>query len=146
MSPPLIAASKQPDAQGTRELAEGWVGRGDRLCNLAADDEQRGRMISAGDKLQRAAIYFLTAERMQNHGSAGRVELYARVQQAFRRGISLAGANCERVEIPYGNAHIAGLYVRANGLVGAATVLVQTNGFDRITEMVFFGAPPRLLA
>ncbi len=146
MCAPLMEASKQPDAQGTRAFAQSWVAMGDRFCNLAADDEQRGRMISAGDKLQRAAIYFLTAERMQNHGSAGRVELYARVQQAFRRGISLAGANCERVEIPYGNAHIAGLYVRANGLVGAAPILVQTNGLDSIKEMLYFVGLPRWLA
>ena len=56
---------------------------GERLCELAEEDEERGRLISAGEKLLRAAIYLLTAERMQGHGSPGRAELYARLQEVF---------------------------------------------------------------
>jgi hypothetical protein len=59
MCAPLIEASKQPDAPGTRAFAQSWVTMGDRLCNLAADDEQRGRSISAGDKFQRARFITL---------------------------------------------------------------------------------------
>ena len=36
----------------------------------------------------------------------------------FDRGIALAGENCERVEIPYGEAHLSALYVRAEGVEG----------------------------
>src|SRR5579862_6645972 len=101
MCAPLMEASKRPDAEGTRAFAASWVTMADRLCSLAADDESRGRMISAGDKRQRAAIYLATAERMQGHGSPGRAQLYARMQAEFRRGIELSGANCSRLEIPY---------------------------------------------
>ena len=147
MCAPLAEAAKQPDAEGTRAFRESWVAMGDKLCGLADDDEARGRMISAGEKLQRASIYFLTAERMLGNGSPGRAELYAKVQQCFQRGTALAHANCERIEIPYGDAHIAGLYVRAEGASGGrAPILVQLNGLDSTKEMKYFVGLPRWLA
>ncbi len=146
MCAPLVEASKQPDAEGTRAFGQSWVKMGERLCDLAQEDEQRGRMLSAGDKLLRAAIYLLTAERMQGHGSPGRAELYGRLQSVFRRGIALTGANCERLEIPYGNAHLAGLYVRAQGGQSRAPILVQLNGLDSTKEMKYFVGLPHLLA
>jgi dipeptidyl aminopeptidase/acylaminoacyl peptidase len=146
MCAPLMEASKQPDAEGTRAFMQTWVAMGDKLCELAAEDESRGRLISAGDKLQRASMYYLTAERMQGHGSAGRVELYARFQKVFQRGIALAHANCERVEIPYGDAVISGLYVRAEGVSGRQPLLVQVNGLDSTKEMKYFVGLPRWLA
>jgi dienelactone hydrolase len=146
MCAPLMEASKQPDKDGTRAFRESWVAMGDKLIVLAAEDEALGRLISAGDKLQRASIYLLTAERMLGHSSPGRAELYAKFQSAFRRGIALSGANCERWEIPYGNAHIAGLYVRARGVSGPAPFLVQLNGLDSTKEMKYFVGLPRWLA
>jgi dienelactone hydrolase len=146
MCAPLMEASKQPDKEGTRAFRESWVAMGDKLIALAAEDEARGRLISAGDKLQRASIYLLTAERMLGHSSPGRAELYAKFQSAFRRGIALSGADCERWEIPYGNAHIAGLYVRARGVSGPAPLLVQLNGLDSTKEMKYFVGLPRWLA
>jgi pimeloyl-ACP methyl ester carboxylesterase len=146
MCAPLQDAAKQADADGTRAFRQSWVKMGDQLCQLAADDEQRGRCLSAGEKLQRASMYYLTAERMLGHGDPDRTELYARCQQIFQRGIKLGKANCERIEIPYGKAHLAGLYVRADGATGAAPVLVQLNGLDSSKEMKYFVGLPRWLA
>ena len=146
MCGPLLEASKQPDAQGTRAFAESWVRMSDRLCDLADEDERRGRMISSGEKRLRAAIYLLTAERMQSHQSPGRMELYRRMLQLFDRGNALTRANCRRIEIPYGEAHLAGLYVRAEGVEGAAPILVQLNGLDSTKEMKYFVGLPRWLA
>ncbi len=146
MCAPLLEASAKPDAEGVRAFGQSWVGMADRLRALAAEDESRGRLISAGDKLQRAAIYLLTAERMQGHSSPGRTELYARMQSSFLRGIELSGANCVRIEIPYGAAHLAGLYVRAQNVEGPAPLLVQVNGLDSTKEMKYFVGLPRWLA
>lgn len=146
MCAPVLEASKQPDAEGTRAFVQSWVRMGERLCDLAAEDEQRSRLISAGEKLLRAAIYFLTAERMQGHGSEGRPELYARLQRVFKRGVALTGANCERIEIPYREAHLAGLYVRADGAEGVSPLLVQINGLDSTKEMKYFIGLPAWLA
>ena len=146
MCAPLMEASKKPDATGTLAFRESWEAMGEKLIGLARDDEARGRLISAGEKLQRASIYLLTAERLQGHSSPGRAGLYDRTQRAFKRGLLLAGANCERIEIPYGNAHIAGLYVRAEGVQGKAPILVQINGLDSTKEMLYFVGMPRWLA
>jgi dienelactone hydrolase len=146
MCAPLLEAAKQPDAAGTRAFLESWVKLADRLAELAAEDEARGRALSAGEKLLRAAIYLGTAERLQGHGVPGRAALYDRYQQTFRRGLALSRANCERVEIPYAGKHIAGLYVRAEGVTGPQPLLVQINGLDSTKEMKYFVGLPRWLA
>jgi dienelactone hydrolase len=146
MCAPLQEAAKQPDATGTQAFRETWSSMADKLCELAAEDEERGRLISAGDKYGRAATYYLTAERLQAHGAAGRGALYSRFLEVFAKGLSLAGENCERVEIPYGDAHIAGLYVRAEGVAGRAPILVQVNGLDSTKEMKYRVGLPRWLA
>jgi dienelactone hydrolase len=146
MCAPLQDAAKQPDAAGTKAFRETWSHMADKLCGLAEEDEARGRAISAGDKYNRAAIYLLTAERLQAHGAPGRVELYTRFLDVFARGVKLAGENCERVEIPYGDAHIAGLYVRAEGVDGPAPILVQVNGLDSTKEMKYRVGLPAWLA
>ncbi len=146
MCAPLQEAAKQPDAAGTKAFRETWSKMADKLCELAAEDESRGRLISAGDKYGRAATYLLTAERLQAHGAEGRAALYQRFREVFAKGIRLAGENCERVEIPYGNAHIAGLLVRAEGVTGRAPILVQLNGLDSTKEMKYRVGLPRWLA
>jgi dienelactone hydrolase len=146
MCGPLQEAAVQPDAAGTREFRETWSVMADKLCSLAEEDEEHGRLISAGDKYGRAATYYLTAERLQAHGAPGRIELYGRFIKAFNRGIKLAGENCERVEIPYGDAHLPGLYVRAEGVTEASPILVQVNGLDSTKEMKYRVGLPQWLA
>jgi pimeloyl-ACP methyl ester carboxylesterase len=146
MCAPLQDAAKQPDAAGTQAFRETWSTMADKLCGLAEEDEARGRRISAGDKYNRAAIYLLTAERLQAHGAPGRLELYERFLDVFARGVKLSGENCERVEIPYGDAHIAGLLVRAEGVAGPAPILVQVNGLDSTKEMKYRVGLPAWLA
>ena len=92
---------------------QSWVRMGDKLSELAAEDEARGRLLSAGEKLGRASIYYLTAERLQAHGAEGRAALYRKVLAAFARSLELSRANAERVEIPYAKARIAGWLIHA---------------------------------
>ena len=146
MCGPLLEAAKQPDAAGVAAFRESWVAMADKLCELAGEDEARGRMISAGDKYGRAATYYLTAERLQGHGAPGRAALYRRFLDVFARGVALAGENASPVEIPYQNAHIAGIYVRADGVAGRAPILVQVNGLDSTKEMKYRVGLPKWLA
>jgi len=135
MCAPLQEAAKAPDAAGTQAFRETWVRMADKLCALADEDKLRGRLLSAGEKLGRAASYLITAERLQAHGSPGRVALYQRVLDLFAEGARLAGDNCERVEIPYGGKQLSALYVRAEGVQGPAPLLIQVNGLDSTKEM-----------
>jgi hypothetical protein len=43
-----------------------------KLCGLAEEDESAGRLFSAGEKYNLAATYYLTCERLQANGAAGR--------------------------------------------------------------------------
>jgi dienelactone hydrolase len=146
MCAPLQDAAKAPDAAGTRAFRETWSRMGEQLCTLGAEDEARGRLISAGDKYGRAATYFLTAERLQAHGAPGRAALYQRMRETFERGVRLAGEPCTRVEIPYEGRHLAALYVPAMGVQEPAPVLVQVNGLDSTKEMKYRVGLPGWLA
>src|SRR5215212_7611818 len=146
MCRPLLELSKQGDDAGTQAFMQSWVAMGDKLAELAAEDEAKGRRLSAGNKLGRAATYYLTAERMQAHSYEPRKALYAKFQATFQKGVQLARENCERIEIPYANAHIAGLYVRAEAVTGRAPILVQINGLDSTKEMIYRVGGPHTLA
>lgn len=149
MCRPLREAADQPDAAGVQAFRETWERMANKLCDLAKEDEERGRMISAGEKYKRAANYLLTCERLQAHGAPGRKALYERFLEVFARGIALAGDNCERVEIPYENGKtLSGLLVRAEGLASGekAPILVQLNGLDSTKEMKYFVGLPGWLA
>ncbi|SIQ33860.1 Prolyl oligopeptidase family protein [Rhizobium sp. RU35A] len=146
MCAPLQDAAKAPDAAGTQAFRETWIRMADKLVSLAQEDEERGRLISAGEKLIRAANYMLTAERLLAHGSEGRVALYQRFLAAFAKGLDLSGSPCRRVEIPYEGTHLSALYVPAEGVDGPAPLLVQVNGLDSTKEMKFLVGLPTWLA
>lgn len=146
MCAPLQDAAKAPDAAGTKAFRESWENMADRLVELAAEDEARGRLISSGDKLLRAANYMLTAERLQAHGSEGRMELYRRFLTTFQKGLAQTGAPARRVEIPYEGTHLSALYVPARNVSGAQPLLVQVNGLDSTKEMKYLVGLPEWLA
>lgn len=144
MCAPLQDAAKAPDSAGTQAFRETWLRMADKLCALADEDKSRGRLLSAGEKLNRAATYLITAERLQAHGAPGRLALYRRFLEVYAEGMKLSGENCERVEIPYEGTVIAGLYTRAergehqahdSRARGRAPILVQVNGLDSTKEM-----------
>ncbi|CAD6543173.1 alpha/beta hydrolase family protein [Paraburkholderia metrosideri] len=142
----LQDAALKPDAEGTRAFRTAWERMGDKLVDLAHEDESRNRLLSAGEKYNRAATYYLTCERLQSHGSPGRAELYSRFLDAFAKGVKLTAENCERVEIPYKDTYLTALYVRPEGSTGRAPVLVQVNGLDSTKEMKYRVGLPQMLA
>lgn len=146
MCEPLLEASKQPDAAGSAAFRKAWSEMADKLCDLAKEDEERGRLLSAGEKYNRAAIYYLTSERLQAHDDPERLGWYRKFLDTFAEGLRLSKENCERVEIPYEGKVISGLYVRAEGVDGPAPVLVQVNGLDSTKEMKYRVGLPDWLA
>jgi len=144
MCRPILEASRAGNDVGTLDFFDAWKGGGDKLATLADEDKRQGRNLSAGEKLGRASLYYIIAERMQAHGFEARLALYQRALAVFLEGIRLARENCERIEIPYEGKHLSALYVRAESIGAAggtatdrAPVVVVMNGLDSTKEMLY---------
>ena len=138
------AAGESADA-GTQAFMQAWMAKAETLIGLASEDEARGRDLSAGKKLERAALYLFNGERMQAHGAPGRVAAYARAREAFDKGTALGKANCERVEIPLENGTMPALWTRAPG-EGPKPAVVYCNGLDSCKELLYWSKLPEALA
>ncbi|MCA0871514.1 alpha/beta hydrolase [Seohaeicola saemankumensis] len=146
MCQPLLAKSEAGEDAGTGDFMLEWLKVADKLVELADEDQAKGRMLSAGPKLQRAALYYLTAERMQGHGHPGRMATYDKGLAAFARGTALSRDTVERVEIPYEGKTIAALLTRAEGVTGPAPAVVYLNGLDSCKELLYWSRLPHELA
>ena len=138
------AAAGGADA-GTPQFMAKWVEMADRLIGLADEDEARGRGFSASDKLERAALYLLVAERMQGHGHPGRKATYAKALETFELSTRLGSLPRERVEVPLASGTMPALYTRAPG-EGRKPVVVYCNGLDSCKELLYWSKLPHALA
>lgn len=138
------AAASGADA-GTPQFIAQWAAMGDKLIDLAAEDEAKGRAFSASNKLERAALYLLNAERMQGHGHPGRQATYAKARATFDRSTVLGRINRERVDIPLQRGTMPALYTRVPG-DGPHPVVVYCNGLDSCKELLYWSRLPEALA
>lgn len=145
MCQPIIEAAAGGGDAGTPQFMKQWANYGDKLIELAAEDEAKGRAFSASNKLERASLYLLVAERMQGHGAPGRKETYAKALDAFERSAKLGKINRERVEIPLATGTMPALYTRAEG-PGPHPVVVYCNGLDSCKELLYWSRLPEALA
>jgi dienelactone hydrolase len=145
MCQPLLDAAQRGEDTGTAAFLAEWVKMADKLAGLAAEDEQKGRRFSAGEKLKRAALYYQTAERMQGHGHPGRAETYAKALAAFQDGTRMAADNVMRVEMPYEGKVLSGLFTRGEG-DGPRPAVIYCNGLDSTKELLYFSWLPHALA
>lgn len=145
MCKPIKDAADSGADAGTAMFMKAWAAMGDKLLEVAAEDEAKGRAISASNKLERASLYLITAERMQGHGHPGRKETYAKARDAFDKSTALGKINRERVEIPLEKGTMAALFTRAEG-EGARPVVVYCNGLDSCKELLYWSRLPEALA
>jgi dipeptidyl aminopeptidase/acylaminoacyl peptidase len=145
MCQPLLDAAERGEDTGTAAFLAEWVKMADKLAALAAEDEGKGRLFSAGEKLKRAALYYQTAERMQGHGHPGREETYAKALAAFQDGTRMAGDTVVRVEMPYEGKTLSGLFTRGEG-EGPRPAVIYCNGLDSTKELLYFSWLPHALA
>lgn len=144
MCEPIRKAAESGDA-GTPDFMRQWVAKAETLLELAAEDEGKGRGFSASEKLERASLYLLVAERMQAQGSAGREETYRKAREAFGRSTVLGSINRERVEIPLADGTMSAIFTRGEG-EGARPVVVYCNGLDSCKELLYWSRLPEALA
>lgn len=145
MCKPIRDAADSGADAGTPQFMKAWAAMGDKLLDLAAQDEANGRAFSASNKLERASLYLITAERMQGHGAPGREATYARARAAFDRSTALGRLNRERVEIPLETGTMPALFTRAPG-EGPRPVVVFCNGLDSCKELLYWTRLPEELA
>lgn len=146
MCQPLLAKAEAGEDAGTVEFMQEWMKVADKLVELAEEDEAKGRLLSAGPKRQRAALYYLTAERMQAHGSENRMATFKKGLENFLLGTKQAGEDVTRVEIPYGDRTLPAFYTRAIGVDGPAPAVVYLNGLDSNKELLYWSRLPQELA
>lgn len=145
MCAPIVAKAGKGEDAGTLEFMAEWVKKAETLIALADEDEARGRAFSASAKLQRAALYLFTAERMQGHGHPGREATYAQARACFEKAMKLGQENCDRVEIPITGGSMPSFYTRGAG-EGCRPVVVYCNGLDSCKELLFWSRLPQALA
>jgi Esterase FrsA-like len=145
MCKPIRDAADSGADAGTPMFMKAWAAMGDKLLELAAQDEAQGRLFSASNKMERAALYLITAERMQGHGAPGREATYAKAREAFDRSTALGRINRERVEIPLATGTMPALVIRAQG-EGRKPVVVFCNGLDSCKELLYWTRLPQELA
>lgn len=146
MCQPIRDAANSGSDAGTPEFLKQWVKKADTLVELAEEDVAKGREFSAGPKLKRASIYYLTAERMQKLGSPGRMATYEKAVDTFVRGTGYARDRVERVEIPYGDGKQLSAYLTLADGDGPRPIVVFCNGLDSFKEMLWLGGFPYALA
>lgn len=146
MCRPLLDAAARGEDTGTGEFLQQWVAMAERLEGLAGEDETLNHLLSGGAKLQRAALYYLVAERMQGQGHPGREATFAKAQEAFRKGIHFSHENAERVEIPYEGVHLPALLTRAKNVSGRMPCVLYVNGLDSCKELLYWSWLPQALA
>ena len=145
MCAPLREKAAKGEDAGTKEFLAEWMKKAETLISLADEDRQKGRDFSAATKLQRAALYLMTAERMQGHGHPGREKTYALARGCFEDATRLARENVRRVEIPLEKGMMPALYTEAPG-EGRKPVVVYCNGLDSCKELLYWSRLGQALA
>lgn len=143
----LVEASKSTDDHAAEAFFSAWRDLGERLTKLAEIDLAAGRKLSAGAKLGRASVYYMTSERMMHPTNVPRKAVYAKGVESFKKFVELYEENCERVEIPYQGTTLAGLLVKApRNVFGPVPCVVFANGLDSFKEMIYGSGVQQALA
>ncbi len=146
VSLPLRPLSTARDHAAAETFFAAWTGLARKAKRQAAADEARGRLLSAGAKYRRAAIYFVQAERMQRPDFKPRQEAFREALDCFSRFTALTRQNCRRVEIPYQNTTLPALFVAAEGGAAGAPCMVHFDGLDVTKEIIYMLGIPEALA
>ena len=137
---PLIEVAQRPNVRDDPDAQRLWVTQwrslGERVEALARTDEAQGHLFSAGRKYLRACVYYMTAERMAGHRDPLKLDIYGKLLETFRKGVTLRDAQLEFVDVPYENTTLPALFYRAPG-DGPKPAMIHFDGFDVVKEWIF---------
>lgn len=135
---PLLEKSSSDADVGTVEFLHAWIGGANKLIKLAEKDLEKKRELSAAKKYYRAALYYLIAERMQEHGHPERLVAYKRYLELAELYRQCKKDPVKRVEIPYKHAHLSGIYAKGKSTEEKQPIVVMMNGLDSTKELMSY--------
>lgn len=138
-----LARADNDDAQ--EAWVQSWTRLAQRIEALGRADLAAGHRLSAGNKLRRAALYFIMAERMGRGPEPRRLRQYRHLTAVLQESAALRGEALERVEVPYAGSTLPGFLVRPPG-PGPHKVMVHFNGFDFHKEILWYTGIAQALA
>lgn len=121
--------------KGTKAFFDSWGALAARLVELGEEAESEGHFLSAGQKFERATIYYMTAERMQASDYEPRKRMYRAMLDTMTRAIDRSALGWNRVEIPFAGKSFPGLFLPGEG-DGPKPTMVFCNGLDSVKEMI----------
>ena len=134
---PLLEKATGDADVGTIDFLHAWLNGANKLVRLAEKDLDKNREMSAGEKYQRAGLYYLIAERMQEQGSTERLDAYKRYLEIFELSRKYKKENVKRIEIPYKGAHLSAMYAKGQTSDEKQPIVVMMNGLDSTKELMF---------
>lgn len=113
---------------------EEWCAMAAKLENTADAAAARGQERSAGNYYLRAGNYYYTGERFIPPGEA-KAAVGRKAYRCFREGLTRRHPEIEFVEVPYLQATLPALFMKAPGVSVRAPTVVIFNGMDNCKEM-----------
>jgi len=113
---------------------EEWCAMAAKLENTADAAAAKGQERSAGNYYLRAGNYYYTGERFIPPGEA-KAAVGRKAYRCFREGLTRRHPEIEFVEVPYLQATLPALFMRAPGVSVRAPTVVIFNGMDNCKEM-----------
>jgi dienelactone hydrolase len=126
------------------DWAAAWTGAAEAQERLARRDLERGFRISAGERLLKASVFHIAAERQLDRGER-KAAAYRKSLDTYRQGAELAELGIERVEVDSPDGILPGLFIPAHG-PGPHPVMIFFDGFDITKEIQYFKGIPDLVA
>lgn len=136
----------EDDQACANDFFQAWVDGGAKLARSAAKDEQAGHRFSAAEKYRRACVMYITGERIPAHDYAPRHAAYDELLRTFGKYIECAGANCEKVSVPFGDSFLPALMVSVGDDKAPAPCMVHFNGLDGVKEYLYLCGLPAMLS
>ena len=127
---------------------DAWSKLGERNKRLAEEDATLNFNVSSGEKFLRAACYFMTAERMCKSNSPLRLKTYKQMLDCFNLGVKSLRDPVTRVEIPFKDTHLPGLFYPAEEYSknSNSPCIIHFDGLDVMKEFLFLIGLPQQYA
>ena len=136
------------DEKANQAWHDAWSKLGERNRRLAEADANLNFNVSSGEKLLRAACYFMTAERMCKSNSPLRLKTYKQMLDCFNLGVRSLRDPVTRVEIPFKDTCLPGLFYPAQeySKKSNSPCIIHFDGLDVMKEFLFLIGVPQQYA